>query len=82
MVQTICMEILGFIMHHLADTLPTEASRMWFQVTNGSPQLACSVGVRMPVLITVVMVLQDGLVGVGALVCSILRITDGLTRMA
>ena len=82
MVNQLCTEIVGFVMHHLADAVPSEASTLWFLVISGSVQLACSLAVRMPVPITVVLGLpteQESIAEVGALVCSNLRIADGLS---
>ena len=69
-------------MHHLADAVPSEATTLWFLVISGSVQLACSLAVRMPVPINVVLGLpteQESIADVGALVCSNLRIADGLS---
>ena len=82
MVNQLCTEVVGFIMHHLADAVPLEASTLWFLVISSSVQLACSVAVRMPVPISVVLGLpteQESIADVGALVCSNLRIADGLS---
>ena len=69
-------------MHHSADAIPSEASTLWFLVISGSVQLACSLAVRMTVPISVVLGLpteQESIADVGALVCSNLRIADGLS---
>ena len=69
-------------MHYLADAVPSEATTLWFLVITGSVQLACSLALRMPVPISVVLGLpmeQESIADVGALVCSNLRIADGLT---
>ena len=61
---------------------PSEASTLWFLVITGSVQLACSLAVRMPGPICVVLCLpteQESIADVGALVCSNLRIADGLS---
>ena len=49
MVLQICMEVVGFIMHHVANAVPTEASALWFLVISSCVQLACSLLVQMPV---------------------------------
>ena len=80
MVNQLCTEVVGFIMHHLADAIPYEASTLWFLVISSSVQLACSLAVRVPVPISVVLGLpteQKSIADVGALVCSNLRIADG-----
>ena len=82
MVNQLWTEVVGFIMHHLADAVPSEASTLWFLVIGSSVQLACSLAVRMPVPISVVLGLpteQESIADVGALVCSNLRIADGLS---
>ena len=82
MVNQLCTEVVAFIMHHLADAVPSEASTLWFPVITSSVQLACSLAVRMPVPISVVLGLpteQESIADVGALVCSNLRIADGLS---
>ena len=56
MVNQLCLEVVGFVMHHLADVLPSEASILWFLVISSSVQPACSLAVRMPVPISVVLV--------------------------
>ena len=69
-------------MHHLADAVPSEASTLWFLVIISSVQLLCSQAVRMPVPISVVLGLpteQESIADVGALVCSNLRIANGLS---
>ena len=69
-------------MHHLADAVPSKATTLWFLVISGTAQLACSLAVRMPVPISVVLGLpmeQESIADVGALVCSNLRIADGLS---
>ena len=69
-------------MHHLADAVRSEAGTLWFLVISSSVQLACSLAVRMPVPISVVLGLpteQESVAHVGALVCSNLRIADGLS---
>ena len=66
-------------MHHLADAVPSEASTL---VISSSIQLACSLAVRMPVPISVVLGLpteHKSIADVGALVCSNLSIADGLS---
>ena len=68
-------------MHHLADAVPSEATTLWFLVMSGSVQLAYSLAVRMLVPVNVVFGLpteQESIADVGALVCSNLRIADGL----
>ena len=82
MVNQLCTEVVGFIVHHLADAVPSEASTLWFLVISSSAQLACSLAVRMPVPISVVLGLpteQESIADVGAVVCSNLRIADGLS---
>ena len=82
MVNQLCTEVVGFVMHHLADAVPSEASTLWFLVISSSVQLACCLAVRMAVPISVVLGLpteQESIADVGALVCSNLRITDGLS---
>ena len=54
MVKQLCTEVVGFVIHHLADAVPSQAITLWFLVISGSVQLACRVAVRMPVLISVV----------------------------
>ena len=79
MVNQMCMQVVGFIMHHLADVVPSERSTLWFLVISSSVQLACSLAVRMPVPISVVLGLpkeQESIADVGALVCSNLRIAE------
>ena len=69
-------------MHNLADAVPSEATTLWFLFMSGSVQLACSLALRMPVPITVVLGFpteQESIADVGALVCSNLRIADGLS---
>ena len=69
-------------MHRVADAVPSEATTLWFLVISGSVQLACSLAVRMPVPISVVLGLpteQESIADVGALECSNLRIADGLS---
>ena len=69
-------------MHHLADVVPSEASTLWFPVISSSVQLACSLAVPMQVPIGVVLGLpteQQSIADIGALVCSNLRIADGLS---
>ena len=81
MVHQLCTEVVGFIVHILADAVTTEASTLWFLVTCSSVQLACSLAVRMHVPIRVVLGLlieQQSVADVGAQVCSGLRIADGL----
>ena len=80
MVNQLCTEDVGFIMHHVADAVPSEASTLWFLVIKSFVQLACSLAVRMPVPMSVVLGLpteQESIADVGALVCSNLRIADG-----
>ena len=82
MVNQLCTQVVGFVMHHMADAVPSEASTLCFLVISGSVQLACSLAVRMPVPISVVLGLpteQESIADVGALVCSNLRINDGLS---
>ena len=55
MVNQLCAEVVGFVMHHLADAVPSEANTLWFLVMSGSVQLACSLAVRMPVPISVLL---------------------------
>ena len=43
LVDQLCPEIVGFILHHLADAIPTEPSTLWFLVISSCVQLACSV---------------------------------------
>ena len=40
MVQTICTEVAGFIIHHLSYAAPMEANTLWILVINGSPKMA------------------------------------------
>ena len=82
MVNQLCTEVVGFVMHHLADAVPSEASTLWFLVISSFVQLAYSLAVPMPVPISVVLGLpteQESIADVGALVCSNLRIADGLS---
>ena len=61
---------------------PGGCSTLWFLVISNSVQLACSLTVRMPVSISVVLGLpteEESIADVGALVCSNLRIADGLS---
>ena len=55
MVNQLCTEVVGFVMHHVADAVPSETSTLWFLVISSSVQLACSLAVRMPVPISVVL---------------------------
>ena len=69
-------------MHHLVDAVPSEASTLCFPVISSSVQLARNLAVRMLVPISVVLGLpteQESIADVGALVCSNLRIVDGLS---
>ena len=82
MVNQLCTDVVGFVMHHLSDAVPSEATTVWFLVISGFGQLACSLAVRMSVPISVVLGLpteQESIAHVGALVCSNLRIADGLS---
>ena len=82
MVSQLCTEAVGFVMHQLVDAVPSKATTLWFLVISGSVQLACSLAVRMPVPISVVLGLpteQESIAEVSALVCSNLRIVDGLS---
>ena len=72
MVNQLSTEVFGFVMHHLADAVPPEASTLWFLVISSSVQLACSLAMRMPLPIGVVLGLpteQESIANVGALVC-------------
>ena len=72
-------------MHHLAHVVPLETSTLWFSVISGSVQLACNLAVRMRVPISVVLGLpteHESVADVGALVCSNLRIADGLNPIS
>ena len=85
MVNQLCTEVVGFVMHHLADAVPSEATTLWFLVMSGSVQLACSLAMRMPVPISVVLGLpteQEPFADVGTLACSNLRIADGLSSIS
>ena len=85
MVNQLCSEVVGFIMHPLADAVPSEASTLWFLVISSSVQVACSLVVRMPVPISVGLGLptgQESIADVCALICSNLRIGDGLSPIA
>ena len=53
--EQLCTKVVGFVMHHLADAVPSEASTLWFLVISSSVQLAYSLAVRMPVPISVVL---------------------------
>ena len=82
MMNKLCTEVVGFVMHPLVDALPSEATTLWFLVISGSVQLAFSLAVCMPVPISVVLCLppeQESIAAVGALVCSNLRIAHGLS---
>ena len=72
------------MVQHVADAVPSEATTPWFLVISGSVQLACSLAMRMPVPVIVVLGLpteHESIADVGALVCSDLRIADGLSPM-
>ena len=47
MVNQLRTEVVGFVMHHLADAVPSEASTLWFLLISSFVQLACSLAVRM-----------------------------------
>ena len=82
MVNQLCTEVVGFVMHHLANVVPSEATARWVFVISGSVQPACSLALCMPVPISVVLGLfteQESIADVGALICSNLRIVDGLS---
>ena len=71
MVNKLCTEVVGFVMHHLVVAVPSEASTLCFLVISGFAQLACSLAVRMPVPMSVVLGLpteHDSIAYVGALV--------------
>ena len=81
MVHQLCTEIVGFIMYHLGDAVPSKAGTLWFLVIRGSPQLVCSLAVQMLVHISVILGLPNehgSVANVGVLGCSNLRIADWL----
>ena len=83
MVQRLCTKVVGFIMHHLADAIPSEASTLWFLVINDFVQSACSLAVRMAMSVGLGLPTEHELVvGVGAVVRSNLRIADGLNPIS
>ena len=67
MVKQLYAEAICFLMHHVADAEPSEASTLWILVITSSVQLACSLAVQMLVPICV-----------SAMICSNLRSADGL----